>query len=94
MADVKMDLNWDIQDGNIVFYVSVGDQDLAALTLDAESIIDSFRADCEDINDDLQDWIKLGDNLSKVIDAIVYGPPETPLFPNPEKENDHERPTD
>lgn len=86
MTDVKMDLNWDIQDGNIVFYVSVGDRDLASLILDAETIIESFRSDCEDVDDDLQDWIKLGDQLSQVIDALVYGPPQTPLFPNDEKE--------
>ena len=69
MADLKLDLNWDIEDGQIVFYVSAGETELAQLTLDPETIMDSLQADLED-HVSLEDWAELSTRLGEISEAI------------------------
>lgn len=69
MADLKLDLNWDIEDGQIVFYVSAGETELAQLTLDPETILESLQADMDD-HVSLEDWDELSSHLGKLSETI------------------------
>lgn len=75
MADLKLDLNWDLEDGKIVFYVSSGDAELAQLVLDQETILESFQADVDDLEfADSQvspeDWTDFAESLQDISEAI------------------------
>lgn len=70
MSDVKMSLEWDLDDdGNIVVYLLAGETELLALSLDKETILESFLSDVED-RESLEEWTDFAFEMKRIVEVI------------------------
>ena len=68
MSDLNLSLNWDLDDGNIVFYVNAGETVVGSLVVDAQAIYESYDNDVFEANQptDLADWDEFVGNMADV----------------------------
>lgn len=77
MADTKLELNWDIEDGKIVCSLYAGDEELevASLPLDREEILEAFAEDFNEAvetndEDALIDWGLFTESMTELTGTI------------------------
>lgn len=73
MADIKISLEWDIEDGNLVFFAVSKGQEIGSIIVDAETIYDSFIMEKNSASGySEEEWGKFIGKQQDMLDAISY----------------------